>query len=64
MDISGPIKPINPLQIVAKYSVSKKEFSQTPRRVNTIDLSTSHDTQASKLSSISLKDFSKDRKTT
>ena len=50
MDISGPMKPMNPLQIVVKYSVSKKEFSQTPRRVNTMDLLTSHDTQALKLS--------------
>ena len=44
---------MNPPQIVVKYSVSKKEYLQTPRRVNTTDLSTSQDTQDSKSSSVS-----------
>ena len=57
IDVIKPMKPIYPLQIVVKNSVSKREFLQSPLNVNTVDLLTSHETQASNDLSRSLKDF-------
>ena len=51
------MKPIYPPQSVGKYSVSKKEFLQTPRSMNAVDLSILHDTQALYSQLRSLKDF-------
>ena len=57
IDVIKPMKPIYPLQIVVKNSDSKREFLQSPLNVNTVDLLTSHETQASNDLSRSLKDF-------
>ena len=57
IDVIKPIKPIYPLQMVVKNSVSKKEFLHSPLNVNTVDLLISHETQASNDFSRSLNDF-------